>query len=212
MVRDRKNGYLVTAPTSSPENEFWCDGKKVSICMGPTMDCQLVRELFSNTLSAAEILREEGLSDIPVSFKDSLAAAISQLPPHSISSGGYLMEWLEDYEEVDPHHRHVSHLYGLHPGNQITPSSTPELAQACRNTLNRRGDEATGWSRAWKLNFWARLGDGDRALKLLRILLHPAYEYADINDAESGLINAGKVLHHVSGTYPNLSVHTPVPD
>lgn len=204
MVRDRKNGYLVTAPTSSPENEFWCDGKKVSICMGPTMDCQLVRELFSNTLSAAEILREEGLSDIPVSFKDSLAAAISQLPPHSISSGGYLMEWLEDYEEVDPHHRHVSHLYGLHPGNQITPSSTPELAQACRNTLNRRGDEATGWSRAWKLNFWARLGDGDRALKLLRILLHPAYEYADINDAESGLINAGKVLHHVSGTYPNL--------
>lgn len=204
MVRDRKNGYLVTAPTSSPENEFWCDGKKVSICMGPTMDCQLVRELFSNTLSAAEILREEGLSDIPVSFKDSLAAAISQLPSHSISSGGYLMEWLEDYEEVDPHHRHVSHLYGLHPGNQITPSSTPELAQACRNTLNRRGDEATGWSRAWKLNFWARLGDGDRALKLLRSLLHPAYEYADINDAESGLINAGKVLHHVSGTYPNL--------
>lgn len=204
MVRDRKNGYLVTAPTSSPENEFWCDGKKVSICMGPTMDCQLVRELFSNTSSAAEILRAEGLSDIPVSFTDSLAAAISQLPPHSISSGGYLMEWLEDYKEVDPHHRHVSHLYGLHPGNQITPSSTPELAQACRNTLNRRGDEATGWSRAWKLNFWARLGDGDRALKLLRSLLHPAYEYADINDAESGRINDRKVLRHVSGTYPNL--------
>lgn len=114
------------------------------------------------------------------------------------------MEWLEDYEEVDPHHRHVSHLYGLHPGNQITPSSTPELAQACRNTLNRRGDEATGWSRAWKLNFWARLGDGDRALKLLRSLLHPAYEYEGTNDAESGRINAGKVLRHVSGTYPNL--------
>ena len=73
------------------------------------------------------------------------------------------MEWLEDYEEVDPQHRHVSHLYGLHPGNQISPTLTPELAQACRETLNRRGDEATGWSRAWKQNFWARLGDGNRA-------------------------------------------------
>lgn len=202
MVRENKHGYLVTAPTSSPENEFWCDGKRVSICMGPTMDCQLIRELFGNTVSAADILRKEKLADVPASFTDSLEAAVSQLPPHRISSEGYLMEWLEDYEETDPHHRHVSHLYGLHPGNQITPSATPLLAQACRKTLDRRGDEATGWSRAWKLNFWARLGDGDRALKLLRSLLYPAYEYAD--DAESGQGDAGKVLRHVSGTYPNL--------
>ena len=101
------------------------------------------------------------------------------------------MEWLEDYEEADIHHRHVSHLYGLHPGNQISPTLTPELAEACRVTLNRRGDEATGWSRAWKQNFWARLGDGDRALKLFRSLLYPA-------------VQDGKPSQHISGTYPNL--------
>lgn len=185
MMREPKNGYLVTGPTSSPENEFIIDGKKISICMGPTMDNQLVRELFTNTISAAEIL---GLSG---SFTDSLRTAVNELPPHKISDEGYLMEWLEDYEEADVHHRHVSHLYGLHPSNQISPTLTPELAEACRVTLNRRGDEATGWSRAWKLNFWARLGDGDRALKLFRSLMHPACEN-------------GKASQHISGTYPNL--------
>ena len=103
------------------------------------------------------------------------------------------MEWLEDYQEVDTQHRHVSHLYGLHPGNQISPTLTPELAQACRETLNRRGDEATGWSRAWKQNFWARLGDGNRALKLLRSLLSPARHRGAPQDYSSD-----------SGTYPNL--------
>jgi alpha-L-fucosidase 2 len=114
--------------------------------------------------------------------------ALTKLAPNQISEEGYLMEWLEDYKEADPQHRHVSHLYGLHPGNEISPTKTPELAEACRVTLNRRGDEATGWSRAWKQNFWARLGDGDRALKLFRSLLTPAV-------TTSG---------HVSGTYPNL--------
>src|SRR5574344_2352251 len=84
------------------------------------------------------------------------------------------MEWLEDYEEVDPHHRHVSHLYGLHPSNQISPYTTPELAAAARATLERRGDGGTGWSRAWKVNFWARLHDGNRAYKLLKSLMEPA--------------------------------------
>jgi alpha-L-fucosidase 2 len=95
---------------------------------------------------------------------------------------------MEDYKEADPQHRHVSHLYGLHPGSEISPTLTPELAQACRVTLNRRGDEATGWSRAWKQNFWARLGDGDRALKLFRSLLMP--------------VEPGGWEH--GGTYPNL--------
>lgn len=185
MMREPEDGYLVTGPTSSPENEFIIDGKRVSICMGPTMDNQLVRELFTNTIAAAETLGLTG------TFTDSLRSAINELPPHKISDEGYLMEWLEDYEESDIHHRHVSHLYGLHPSNQISPTLTPELAEACRVTLNRRGDEATGWSRAWKLNFWARLGDGDRALKLFRSLLHPACEN-------------GKASQHVSGTYPNL--------
>ena len=186
MIREPKNGYLVTGPTSSPENMFYDRGKVVSICMGPTMDNQLVRELFTNTVAAAEIL---GCED---DFTESLKTALTQLAPHKISDEGYLMEWLEDYEEVDVHHRHVSHLYGLHPSNQISPSKTPELAEACKVTLNRRGDEATGWSRAWKLNFWARLGDGDRALKLFRSLLAPA------------CVSNGDASWHISGTFPNL--------
>lgn len=186
MIREPKNGYLVTGPTSSPENMFYDRGKVVSICMGPTMDNQLVRELFTNTVSAAGIL---GCED---AFTESLKTALTQLAPHKISDEGYLMEWLEDYEEVDVNHRHVSHLYGLHPSNQISPSRTPELAEACKVTLNRRGDEATGWSRAWKLNFWARLGDGDRALKLFRSLLAPA------------CVSNGDASWHISGTFPNL--------
>ena len=186
MFHERENGYLVTGPTSSPENSFYAGNRDVSICMGPTMDNQLVRELFTNTISAAKILGKEDSGLV-----DSLSTAITQLAPHKISDEGYLMEWLEDYEETDIHHRHVSHLYGLHPGNQISPTLTPELAEACRVTLNRRGDDATGWSRAWKLNFWARLGDGDRALKLFRSLLNPAVE-------------DGRPSYNISGTYPNL--------
>ena len=174
MMEEPSNGYLVTGPTSSPENEFICDGKKVSICMGPTMDNQLVRELFTNTIEAAGILASSG-RQVDGSVAERLSEALDRLAPHQISDEGYLMEWLEDYQEADIHHRHVSHLYGLHPGNQISPAKTPELAEACRVTLNRRGDEATGWSRAWKLNFWARLADGDRALKLLRSLLGSTY-------------------------------------
>ncbi len=184
MMTEPGHGYMVTGPTSSPENEFWEGDKRVSVCMGPTMDNQLVRELFTNTLAAAEILQPEGSAE----FAQTLREALERLAPHQISAEGYLMEWMEDYKEVDIHHRHVSHLYGLHPSNQISPSKTPELAEACKVTLNRRGDEATGWSRAWKLNFWARLGDGDRALKLFKSLLSPAL----------------KGDGHSSGTYPNL--------
>lgn len=185
MFREPENGYLVTGPTSSPENAFYMNagktGHAVSICMGPTMDNQLVRELFTNTIAAARILGKED------EFTASLETALTELAPHKISDKGYLMEWLQDYEEWDINHRHVSHLYGLHPSNQISPTKTPDLAEACKVTLNRRGDEATGWSRAWKLNFWARLGDGDRALRLLRSLLHP------VEHTWQG-----------SGTYPNL--------
>lgn len=187
MIREPKNGYLVTAPSSSPENSFYENGKQVSICMGPTMDTQLVRELFNQTCEAAMLLDSIGNK----AFTDTLEAALAQLPQHQISDEGYLMEWLEDYKEVDIYHRHVSHLYGLHPGDQISPFLTPELAEACKVTLNRRGDEATGWSRAWKMNFWARLEDGNRALKLFRSLLHPAY-------------GEDKTVWASSGTYDNL--------
>jgi alpha-L-fucosidase 2 len=175
--------------------------------MGPTMDNQLIRELFTNTAAAAELLYPEteeaaeqaSSATAEQAFADKLREAITKLPPHQISKDGYLMEWMEDYKEAEPQHRHVSHLYGLYPGNQISPTLTPELAEACRVTLNRRGDEATGWSRAWKINFWARLGDGNRALKLLGSLLAPAaYE------------GCTEEFHNVAGTYPNmLCAHPP---
>ena len=188
MVREPEHGWLVTAPTSSPENEFYASKKDrtpISICMGPTMDIQLVRELYANVIEAACILHTDSL------YAGELNKALTQLPPHQISKKGYLMEWLKDYEEVDVHHRHVSHLYGLHPGNQISLYHTPELAEACRATLDRRGDGGTGWSRAWKINFWARLGDGNRAYTLFRNLLYPAYTQAAPTE-------------HGSGTFPNL--------
>lgn len=188
MIREPGHGWLVTAPSSSPENTFYTspdDTTPVSICMGPTMDSQLVRELYTNVAAAA---RELGIDSL---YADSLQAEIALLPPSRAGSDGRLMEWLEEYREVDPHHRHVSHLYGLHPGNQISAVLTPELADACRATLEARGDGGTGWSRAWKVNFWARLGDGDRAYKLFQSLLSPAYT-ADAPD------------RHGPGTFPNL--------
>ncbi|HPT31842.1 MAG TPA: glycoside hydrolase family 95 protein, partial [Prolixibacteraceae bacterium] len=157
----------------------------VNICMGSTMDNQLIRELFGNTIQAAKIL------DLDEDFAKQLADASAQLPPNRIGSDGRLMEWLEEYEEQDPHHRHTSHLYGLHPGNQITPEGTPELADAARKSLVARGDGGTGWSRAWKINFWARLHDGNHAFTLLKNLLEPVYD-VDFNYSNKG------------GTYPNL--------
>lgn len=186
MVREPKHGWLVTAPTSSPENAFFVgdDPTPVSVCMGPTMDVQLLTELYTNVIEAASILECDD------DYAAKLREALGKFPPMQISKGGYLQEWLEDYREQDVHHRHVSHLYGLHPGNLISPDATPELANACRATLNRRGDGGTGWSRAWKINFWARLGDGDRAWALFKSLLQPAVD--------------PETKHHGSGTFPNL--------
>ncbi len=188
MIAEPKNGWLVTAPSSSPENGFYIPGSKdaVYVCMGPTMDVQIINELFTNTLEAAKIL---GIED---ETTNSIRETLPKLPPMQISPNGYLQEWLEDYEEAEIHHRHVSHLYGLYPSNQITPDRTPELAEAARQTLERRGDGGTGWSRAWKVNFWARLHDGDRAYKLLKSLLQPAMGDKVEMDGSG------------SGTYPNL--------
>ncbi len=186
MIKEPKHGWLVTAPSSSPENTFFApDGKTpISVVMGPAMDTQLIRELYSNTIDAASIL------GVDREFADSLKADIALLPPHLTGSDGRLMEWLEEYKETDPHHRHVSHLYALHPGNQISVVNTPDLADAARKTLDRRGDGGTGWSRAWKVNFWARLGDGNRAYRLFKSLLVPAY--------------TADRPHHDAGTFPNL--------
>ena len=183
MIEENEHSWLVTAPTSSPENSFYLpDGKIASVCMGPTMDIQIITELYQNVIASAEIL------NIDNGFCDTLKNALTKFPPMQISEKGYLQEWLKDYGEPEIHHRHVSHLFGLHPGRLITKSKTPDLYEACKMSLERRGDEGTGWSRAWKINFWARLHDGDRAYKLLKNLLQPAM----VGDSVG------------AGTYPNL--------
>ena len=184
MITEPEHGWLVTAPTTSPENAFWLnDSTTVSVCMGSTMDVQIVSELYDAVCQSAEIL------GIDEAFSDSLCDAKSHFPPMQVSEQGYLQEWLKDYKEVEPQHRHVSHLFGLYPGTMLTQSKTPELMDACRETLHRRGDEGTGWSRAWKICFWARLHDGDHAYHLLRNLLKPAVHLDG---------------SHSAGTYPNL--------
>jgi len=184
MIEEPEHGWLATAPTTSPENAFWLnDSTVVSVCMGSTMDVQIVSELYDAVCQSAEIL------GIDEAFSDSIRDAKSHFPPMQVSGQGYLQEWLKDYKEVEPQHRHVSHLFGLYPGTMLTQSKTPELMDACRETLRHRGDEGTGWSRAWKICFWARLHDGDHAYHLLRNLLEPAVHLDG---------------SHSAGTYPNL--------
>jgi len=166
LIAEPKHGWLVTAPSNSPENTFrMTDGKSARVCMGPTMDMQILRELFGNCIEASKVL------GIDEEFRRRLTEARAKLAPTRIGKHGQIMEWLEDYEEVEHRHRHVSPLYGLHPYDEITPDGTPELAKAARVTLERRGDASTGWSMAWKANFWARLHDGNHAHSLLRLLI-----------------------------------------
>lgn len=168
LIAEPKNGWLVTAPSNSPENSYFDASRNaLQTCMGPTMDRQIIYELFTNTINSAEILGRDK------EFVEKLKVARAKLSPMQVGKKGNLMEWLEDYDEPEPHHRHVSHLYGLHPGNQITPSKTPDLAEAARKTLELRGDDGTGWSLAWKVCFWARLEDGERCEKLIKRLLRP---------------------------------------
>ena len=167
LVKDPNNGYLVNVPTTSPENHFIApDGSTVAVCAGSTMDNQIIRELFTNTIASARILGEQA-------FADSLALLLPQIKPTTIGPDGRIMEWLENYKEVEPHHRHVSHLYGLFPGNEITRERTPELIAAARKSLDARGASSTSWSMAWKINFRARLGDAEKAYEVLNMLLRP---------------------------------------
>ncbi len=160
MVPDR-DGKLVTGPSISPENQYKLpDGTVASLTMGPYMDTEIADALFGRVIQASEIL------GVDSEFRAHVAAARGRLPPLEIGKFGQLQEWREDYDEREPGHRHISHLFALHPGNQITPRGTPELARAARVTLERRlaaGGGGTGWSRAWIVNFWARLEEGDRA-------------------------------------------------
>ncbi len=169
LIAEPKHGWLVTAPSNSPENGFrLADGTEAHICLGATMDEQLVRALFVATSEAARVLGVDG------ELSRELDAKCAKLAPTRIGSDGRVMEWLEEYPETDPHHRHVSHLWGLYPGNEIDARTMPELAVAARKTLEVRGDAGTGWGTAFKLGMWARLGDGERAYALLREHLQPA--------------------------------------
>ncbi len=161
LVEDPK-GRFVTGPSVSPENIYILpDGTKARLAMGPSMDSQILFALFGNLIEGSRIL------GIDSDFRARLESVRERLPKPQIGSRGQLMEWLEDYREAEPEHRHISHLFALHPGNQITPRGTPVLAAAARKTLELPGDGGTGWSKAWKINFWARLEDGDHAYKML---------------------------------------------
>ena len=164
-------GMLVTNPSHSPENAFILpDGRHSVFTYAATMDIEIIHQLFTNCLAAMD---ELGLKDSESrKFRAELESALKRLPPLRVSKRtGALMEWVEDYPEVEPQHRHMSHMYGLHPGSQITPEETPELFEAIKKTLLLRGDGGTGWSKAWKINAWARLRDGNHAHKMLSELL-----------------------------------------
>lgn len=189
LIEDPKTKWLVTAPSNSPENSYKTeDGFVGQTTMGPTMDMQIGRELFTNTIAAAKLL------GLDADFAATLEQLKSRLAPNQISAKtGGVQEWIRDYDETEPTHRHVSQLYGLYPYDEINTIETPLMVDAARKTLLRRGDAGTGWSRAWKINFWARLADGDHAWKVLKGLLEPAFEIKD-----------GVYKMKGAGSYPNL--------
>ena len=160
LVED-KDGLLIAAPSTSPENSFFYKGKSCSVSQTSTMTMSIIKDLFYNCIKSAEIL------ELDNDFCDILKITLEKMLPFKIGSKGQLLEWYEEMVQIEPHHRHVSHLYALHPSNLISLEKTPELAQACKKTLKLRGDNGTGWSLGWKINFWARLRDGNHALRLL---------------------------------------------
>jgi len=174
-------GWLISGPSNSPELG--------GLVLGPTMDHQIIRGLFANTIQAAEIL------EVDEEFCQQLAEMRSRIAPNQIGRHGQLQEWLEDIDDPDSRHRHISHLWGLHPGSEVT-SETPDLFAAAQKSLEMRGDGGTGWSLAWKINFWARLLDGDHAHKMIGNLLT--------------LTGSPKSEHLGGGVYPNLfDAHPP---
>jgi alpha-L-fucosidase 2 len=192
LIEEPTHKWLVTAPANSPENGFLLNGKTVHVVLGPTIDMQLLRYLFDACIESSKLL------GIDAEFRQELIEKRARLAPTKIGSDGRVMEWLEAYAEAEPTHRHVSHLWGLYPGSEITLNETPELSAAARKSLEVRGDISTGWSLAYKLNLWARLGDGNRAYRLLSMLLSPVG-----SKAKEGVRFAG-------GSYDNLfDAHPP---
>jgi len=193
LVED-KNGKLITSPSTSPELRYINDkGYQGATLYGGTADLAMIRSCFENTIDAAKALNTDE------AFVKELESTLARLHPYQVGKKGNLQEWYYDWEDAEPQHRHQSHLFGLHPGNHITPLKTPELAEACRKTLEIKGDETTGWSKGWRINLWARLQDGNRAYKMIRELLR----YVEPDGIRTNMSNGG-------GTYPNLfDAHPP---
>ncbi len=172
LITEPARAWLVTAPSNSPENAFRMkNGTAAHTCMGPTVDMQILRELFGNCIAASEIL------DVDEQFRESLKAKRARLAPNQIGPDGRLQEWLEPYDEPDPHHRHISHMYGLYPYYELTPQTAPKLAAAAAKSLEKRGfQDDVGWANAWKIALYARLLDRDQAYGYLqRLIGHNAF-------------------------------------
>jgi len=181
LITDPKTGYLISTPSNSPETG--------GLVAGPTMDHQIIRSLFKIVLECSELLNTDQ------EFAATVKGKLDKLAPYRIGKHGQLQEWLEDKDDPENKHRHVSHLWGIHPGSEITVDATPELMKAAEQSLIFRGDPATGWSLAWKINFWARFQDGEHAHKLVQMLLAPAND--PTRDTKGG-------------SYPNLfDAHPP---
>jgi len=190
LVEDGE-GHLVTAPATSPENLYTLpDGRRLAVSIASSMDLAIIWDLFTHCIEASDLL------DVDADFRAELAVARDRLLPYQIGKHGQLQEWFRDWDDPEDHHRHVSHLFGVYPGHQLIPETTPELLAASRRSLELRGDGGTGWSMGWKINLWARYRDGDHAYKMLRNMLQPA---------------GGSETNYVrGGTYPNLfDAHPP---
>jgi len=193
LVEDRQ-GNLITSPCTSPENIYITpDGYRGATYYGGTADLAMIRECFRQTIEASKRL------NVDADFRARVEQALARLHPYQVGSKGQLQEWYYDWEDAEPQHRHQSHLFGLFPGHSISPLSTPDLAKACERTLEIRGDETTGWSKGWRINLWARLGDGNHAYKMIRELL----KYVEPDGMATNYQRGG-------GTYPNLfDAHPP---
>jgi alpha-L-fucosidase 2 len=187
LVEDPRTGWLISTPSNSPENG--------GLVAGPTMDHQIIKSLFRACIEASDILGKDK------EFTDTLKMLLPKIAPYQVGKFGQLQEWLEDKDDPNNKHRHVSHLWGVHPGKEINWKETPDLMEAAKKSLIARGDEGTGWSLAWKINFWARFRDGDHAWKMVQMLLRPQ------GQSKSAATGGG---HTGGGSYPNLfDAHPP---